>query len=521
MKKFIASAVLAALFLVGASLPAGAAGTTFEITFFDLTARDGVILKANVISPSTPGKHPGVIFVSSWALNDLEYLVQAKKLAEAGYVVLSYSARGFWGSGGWIDVAGPNDVSDLSAAVDWMSANPAVDATRIGAAGISYGAGISLITAGKDSRIKAVSAMSGWSDLLYSIYDQQTRHAQTTGLLAALGVLTGRLPESTLALLRDFYANQGIDAVKAWSRSRSPIAYLDAINDHKPAILMASAFGDTIFPPNQLVDFHARLTGPKRLEFAPGEHALVEAPGLFGLPNHVWDSTRRWFDQYLRGIDTGIANEPSVVLRPHGSTAIESYKDWSSVAARTQRLGLGETRWWDGNGELGGPANAGGVRRTWLAVDTVAYGGIPIVSGGLDALTGIPPTVWMPAVNRLNAGVWISDSQPDGARIRGISRLNLTITPSASQGTIVAYLYDMNALGVGYLITHTPATWLSATPGAPLTLEAAFPASGYDVPAGHRLALVIDGKDPLYLDANGIGATVTFSGPSWLDIPMR
>src|SRR4051794_21609903 len=59
----------------------------------DISARDGVILKANVISPTTQGRHPAIVFVNSWGLNDAEYLVQAKAFAEHGYVVLSYTTR--------------------------------------------------------------------------------------------------------------------------------------------------------------------------------------------------------------------------------------------------------------------------------------------------------------------------------------------------------------------------------------------------------------------------------------------
>ena len=65
-------------------------------------------------TPTTPGPHPALVFISSWGLNDAEYLVQARALAQAGYVVLSYTARGFWGSGGQIDTAGPPDIADTS-----------------------------------------------------------------------------------------------------------------------------------------------------------------------------------------------------------------------------------------------------------------------------------------------------------------------------------------------------------------------------------------------------------------------
>ena len=71
-------------------------------------------------------------------------------------------------------------------------------------------------------------------------------------------------------------------------------------------MLIANAWGDSFFPPNQLVDFYGRLTGPKRLELRPGDHAIAELTGMLGLHNEVWTSVHRWFDQYLAGVDTGL-----------------------------------------------------------------------------------------------------------------------------------------------------------------------------------------------------------------------
>src|SRR5439155_32373 len=50
----------------------------------DIPARDGVVLKANVVEPATPGRHPAVVFISSWGLNDTEYLAEASTLAGRG-----------------------------------------------------------------------------------------------------------------------------------------------------------------------------------------------------------------------------------------------------------------------------------------------------------------------------------------------------------------------------------------------------------------------------------------------------
>lgn len=296
-----------------AGVPAAAQAATVSTTgfrFVDVTGSGGVVLKANVIAPSAAGRYPAIVFPASWGLNDLEYIAQARTLAGRGYVVVSYTPRGWWSSGGEIDTAGPKDMADLSKVIDWTIANTAADPSRIGAAGISYGAGISLLGSAFDPRIRAVVMMSGWTDLVYSLYGDQTRHQQSAGLLQLAAGLLGNAGPDLTGKLDDFNANRNVAQIMAWAGVRSAATYLDAINANRPAVLIANSWGDSIFPPNQLVDFYGRLAGPKRLELRPGDHAIAELTGVIGLPNDVWSSAYRWFDQYLAGIDTGIGGEP-------------------------------------------------------------------------------------------------------------------------------------------------------------------------------------------------------------------
>jgi hypothetical protein len=149
----------------------------------------------------------------------------------------------------------------------------------------------------------------------------------------------------------------------------------------------------------------------------------------------------------------------------------------------------------------------------------VATAGVALITNGFEGFTGIPPTVWLPAVNRRDAAVWTSAPYPAGTRLRGIPRLHLDLGPAApSSGTVVAYLYDVDAVGHGRLLSHAPSSWL-ATPGAPVDLPLQVTAA--DIPAGHRVGLVVDTRDPLYLDADVKGATITVGDRSWLDLPVR
>jgi dipeptidyl aminopeptidase/acylaminoacyl peptidase len=189
------SATLIATAGLGLAPAAQASTGTTGIRFVDISGDGGTVLKANVVTPAGADgtrSYPLIVLPTSWGLPQVEYLAQAQKLANSGYVVVSYNARGFWQSGGEIEVAGPPDIVDASKVIDWALANTPADAQKVGMAGVSYGAGISLLAAAHDKRIKAVAALSGWADLIESIYSGRTQHAQAAALLDGAGTLTGR-----------------------------------------------------------------------------------------------------------------------------------------------------------------------------------------------------------------------------------------------------------------------------------------------------------------------------------------
>jgi predicted acyl esterase len=507
------ASLLAVLSLAIAARSASAA-PSFRLVTID--AMDGVPLAASVLEPDTPGPHPAVVLPASWGQHHLEYLVQGLALAARGYVVVAYTARGFLDSGGAIDVAGPSDVADLSATIDWMLANTDADPARIGAAGISYSAGIALLGAAFDDRIRAVVSLSGWSDLVYSLYSNQTRRRQSLEFLLLLSGLTGRASPEMTTVLGDFEAGQNYPDLIAFGRIRGAGTYLDEINQHRPAILLTSAWGETIFPVNQLVDFFEGLEGPRRWELRPGDHGTNEIIGILGVPTDAWTSLGRWFDHHLAGVDNGIDREPAIVATPRTSKEAETYPAWSALATRHERLFLG-----DGDA-LG--ATAGTAART-VRGDTIAAAGICLVTGALETAFGVPPTLWLPAVSRASGAVWVSAPLDAPRPIRGAPHLRLTLTPDRDgDTTAIAYLYDIDRWGVGRLITHLPITARGATAGAAIAVDHDFFLTSHDVPAGHRIALVIDSADPLYLDAAPAGSTLTITPPAGgarVDLPLR
>ncbi|HEV7756072.1 MAG TPA: alpha/beta fold hydrolase [Mycobacteriales bacterium] len=513
-----AIALLAALVgpVPSARAPAAAAAV-IEPRPVDIPVRDGVTLKGTALEPADAGPHPAVVLISPWGTPDTIYLAQSAVLARRGYVVLSYTTRGFGASGGTVSLAGPTDLADVSDVLDWMVAHTGADPQRIGVGGVSYGAGISLLAAGHDPRIKAVIAMSGWTDLTETFYRGQTRAFQVLGSVRFFVEATGRPSPDLVEILTDFFADRDRRRILEWTRVRSAVAYLDRINAHRPAIFLAQAYGDTFFPPNQIVDFFAGLTGPKRLELSPGDHGTPESSGLLGMPNPLWTDAGNWLDQYVAGLPTGVGGQNPVLLRGLPSDPVETYPDWAHVSTHSDRYALGRVRTRDGTGDLALRAPRAGWRRSIdTGVPTTADAGFVVLTNSSAALTGIPVLLWLPTVDRRYAGVWTSTPLDRAAAMRGIAHLRLE-TRRQRAGTVIAYLYDVNSLGIGRLIAHQPRTWRRGA----RTLDLAFPPVSYDLPEGSRLALVVDTVDPLYGDQGPREGRLQFTAPSWLDIPVR
>lgn len=288
--------------------PAPAPGVT--VTPQRIPGADGVPLDAQVIEPPGEGPFPVLVMPASWGTPNIEYVGAAADLAyHSGYVVISYTTRGFYTSGGQVEVGGPEDVADASKVIDWALAHTRADPERVGMAGISYGAGISALTAAADPRVRAISAMSGWSDFVASLYPNRTVSTQAAELLLGLGHLTSRFGDDLTALERAYREGHVEDAL-GMAPERSAITKIDRLNANGTAVMLANAWEDSLFPPQQMADLYQGLTGPKRLMLSPGDHATPELFGAAGLPNDVWDSTRRGSTTSCAGSTTGSTASP-------------------------------------------------------------------------------------------------------------------------------------------------------------------------------------------------------------------
>lgn len=497
---------------------------------------DGLVVKAYVAVPAGAGPFPLVVMPSSWGINYFEYIGVANRLASRGYVVVSYSSRGF-GIGcafvptcGAIDIAGPDTVRDVSTVIDWALANTPADPSAIGVSGISYGAGNSLLAAARDPRIKAVAALSGWASLADSLYANHTPSAQGVLLLSFASYLgkPGPLMQTVNQRVANLDFLGAVEAVLPQADVRSPVTEVDRLNENGTAVLLANAFEDSLFVPGQYVDFYNRLTGPRRLMFTHGDHATSELTGALGLPNEVYDSVDQWFDHYLKGAANGIDTQDPVQLKSQtGKWA--GFANWNAVQSQGTAFYLGDPGFNlftnpTTTGRLGNAASSPWNHAIVGGYATLANSGLALVNGILTAWQA-PPSVSLPLLSRTHAAVWTGDRLARATTVSGMPTLRVTVTPDRPRLSLYAYLYSVDAWGVGQLMTWKPYTFLDATPGTPTTIDLRFEATQWDVPAGNRIALVIDTVDLRYAGVTDLNSRVVFgssaASPSMLHVPMR
>lgn len=114
---------------------------------------------------------PAVLLPHGFGGDKTSVAREAGELAERGFVVLAYSARGFGRSTGEIALNDPRfEVADASRLIDHLATLPEVVTDtegdpRVGVTGASYGGALALLLAGTDDRIDAIAPVITYNDL--------------------------------------------------------------------------------------------------------------------------------------------------------------------------------------------------------------------------------------------------------------------------------------------------------------------------------------------------------------------
>ncbi|MFD0275442.1 CocE/NonD family hydrolase [Kitasatospora sp. NPDC127111] len=202
----------------------------------------------------------------------------------------------------------------------------------------------------------------------------------------------------------------------------------------------------------------------------------VLGPWPHGLPDEILPETLRWWDHWLRDIDTGVLKTP--VLRSWISTRWAGEEAWPSPDVRDIHYGL--------DGPLRTAGTASDDR--YVQVRSPQHTGL---NAGAYVPLGRPAD--QPPDQREEDGRSVCfDSQPlpEPLEVLGAPSLRLRLRPSAAAGLVVARLCDVAPDGTSTLVTRgalvAPGSGAEA---ADATVELA--AVGRTVPPGHRLRLAL------------------------------
>jgi hypothetical protein len=283
---------------------------------------EGVKLAGDLFLPADvkPGdRRAGIVLCHGYTGVRSIYLPDnARVLAEAGYVVMSFDYKG------WGDSEGPKSrlapysrVADVQAALTFLGAQPEVDAARLGIYGTSYGGATVAFVAAVDPRVKCVVSVVGVGNgarWMRSVRRPDEYHDLLTRAAADRDkrVLTGvsALADRNEVLLPDRQSAE----LGAAARRDNPAAVtqlpLEFVDDTlcfnsewivdriapRP-VLFITTDDDRLVPPQESEAMFARAGEPKKLVVLKGfGHYEVYGGEAF---RQVMDETVAWYKTHL------------------------------------------------------------------------------------------------------------------------------------------------------------------------------------------------------------------------------
>lgn len=275
-----------------------------EITNVAFKADDGTVLRGWHYRPALKegGSAPIIVLHHGFGGVKENFMPHyAQVFAEAGFHVLGYDPRGLGESGGRVaqEIDPAFQVADMRDAVTFAIGLPAVDASRVGVWGSSYGGGVSIQATALDKRITCVAAqvpfLSGggiWSHIpaearqyLTGLFAQERSSRAAGQPIQMIPVATPNPERGELCVLatRESYdwLMEQVPTSPTW-RNEVTLRSLELTFSFEPAsyiaqiaprpILIIGAEGDTLMPIQATEEAFARAAEPKKFVKLPCGH---------------------------------------------------------------------------------------------------------------------------------------------------------------------------------------------------------------------------------------------------------
>jgi len=149
----------------------------------DVPGASGLTLKGTFYG-AVPNAAPAVLLLHMYGHTRATWDELALLLQDVGIATLAIDLRGHGETGGaenWVLAA-----QDVAAALDWLAARDDVDAERLGAAGASIGANLTMVLGSSDPRVDAIALLSpGFDYFRVQIGGQMLLYGDRPALLTA------------------------------------------------------------------------------------------------------------------------------------------------------------------------------------------------------------------------------------------------------------------------------------------------------------------------------------------------
>ncbi len=465
-----------------------------------------VQLEADLYLPRTTPA-PAVVLAHGFGGSKESVATEAEYLVDRGFVVLAYSARGFGSSTGQISMNSPDfEIADASTLIDYLATQDAVtqDAPgdpRVGFAGGSYGGALSLMVAGYDDRVDAISADITWNDLQTSLFSQSVIDSNVTGVFKQLwsglffsaGLTTndgqvtdcGRFAPDWCAA----YSTAAADGVlteqaRLLMAQSSPASITNRISI---PTLLGGGQSDSLFPLAQ-VNANAEQIAANN----PNVKVVWHAGGHDGGVNEserLRELNAQWFQAHLASgppiddsFEVSLVEASAFGGQANAGVAVLSRQTYPGLFGESQRAI-----------QIAGPpqqvlAPAGGVPAAISSLP--GAGGLAGLAGGLLAL---------PLPNQ--SATFATEPLTESVQIIGSSTITVDIsseTPTQNV-TLFASLRIIGGTERPILPQGLVAPVLLENIGpTPTTVAIELPAIVADVAAGERLAVVVGTTDQAY-----------------------
>jgi len=484
---------------------------------------DGVELSVLIHRPAVDGRFPCLLSYTPYrkgsGLGD-----NFSTFAEQGYVIVIFDVRGTGESTGvCTSVYSAEERSDGYFMVEWCARQPWCDG-NVGMWGISYGAVVSLQMAqAAPPHLKAIIARCGTDDPYAEwtnpggsprnyMYEMYSTFMTARNFAPPNPAELGDRWKAAWAERLEGNVPWGISFVENMKdgpfwRERAVRGRLGTV---KCAVFLVDGWADWYNTP--MLGIFAQLKGkvPRRALIGPWSHQWpqIALPG----PRIDWEhEALRWWDYWLKGIDTGIMEEPPLTLFvreystpqtliPVDSGSFRADTEWPSTRTHDLRLYLA-----DHSRLIQHPPASDACRE---ASDDFSYVPDAGVSVGKQGGGPFRYNCLMPLDQRADEShsvVYSTDALPRTIYVVGRPRVGLFVSSDQPVSQILVRLCDVAPDGTSVLISRGflnltareyPSRAPSALePGKIYEIDVQLLACAYEVQSGHRIRLMLSGAD--------------------------